>query len=138
MLVALKTSIRAFIHRVAGLKAGFGSRNDSPAGKRHIRKSRCTIRILSRGGTRSGYRSNSAKSNSECPHSKESNFLTFLDCSTRASQGSHTPLAFPTCWDCYIPALWGPAIHGFHHFDIASKHPTIWSPSTQEVQAATS
>ena len=87
MSLALKTSIRAFIHRVAGLKAGAepGSRTDFPTGEQHIRKPRGTITILARGGTRSGYHSNSATPESEFPHFKEANFSTFLDCNIPAS-----------------------------------------------------
>lgn len=125
--------MHSFIHKVAGLKAGagaeLGSRPDSPGGEQHIRKPRGAIKILSRGGTRSGYRSNSATSNSECPHSKESNFSTLLDRNTPASRGSHTPAAFPTCWDPHVPALWDPAIHEFHRFDVAYERSTILSPS---------
>lgn len=133
MLLALKTSLRAFIQRVAGLRAGAGaelrSRTDSPAGERPIRKPRGTIKIFSRGGTRSGYCSNFATFNCECPHPEESSFSTFLDCNTPGAPGSHTPVAFPACWDSHMPALRDPAVREFHCFNIAYEHSTIPSPS---------
>lgn len=118
---------------VAGLRAGagaeLGSRTDSPAGERPIRKPRGTIKIFSRGGTRSGYCSNFATFNCECPHPEESSFSTFLDCNTPGSPGSHTPAALPACWDSHMPTLQDPAIHEFHCFNIAYEHCTILSPS---------
>lgn len=89
--VLLLITLITFIHSQgcqakAAAAAKLGSRADFPEEGQYVTKPRGTSSKYWAGeGQRSDYDSNSATSNSEFQHAKESNFSTFLDCNTPAS-----------------------------------------------------